>query len=166
MSSQAGSEESKAIVARAIAAPSVAEDVSIDHPTEWEYPEEAEEGEKLDGAPAPPKAPQVPRPKRREKVNFCTQLHNEFTHFPLDPNCPICQRAKPQRSGMRSKVYGRPDDLPKPEAFGDSITADHAILNDILPSDYEKVACIIQDRHTSFMMGFPARSKNALDLNS
>ena len=96
-------------------------------------------------------------------MNFCTQSHNEFTHFPLDPNCEICQSAKPQRSGVRSKIYGRPDDLPQPKEFGDGITADHAILNDILPSDYEKVASIIQDRFTSFMMGFPARSKNALE---
>ena len=84
---QLDSKESSANAARAIAAPSTVEDTSA------EAEPEAEADEKLEGPPSPPKAPKVPRPKRREKVKFCTQEHNEFTHFPLDPNCPICQRA-------------------------------------------------------------------------
>ena len=68
------------------------EDIAADHKSDWEHPEvDAEMDEKLEQLPSPPPAPKVPRPKRRERVKFCTQEHNEFTHFPLDPNCPICQ---------------------------------------------------------------------------
>ena len=48
--------------------------------------------------------------------------------------------------------------------FGDSVTADHAILNEMDESrSHDRVACIIQDRYTGFCMGYPARSKNAME---
>ena len=130
---------------RATVAPSIEEKITAKHKAEWwEHPEEKADMDEKADVPSPPSAAKVPRPKRRERVNFCTQSHNEFTHFPLDPNCEICQRAKPQRSGVRSKVYGRPDDLPQPKEFGDGITADHAILNDIFRAIMKRLLALFR----------------------
>ena len=56
-------------------------------------------------------------------------LHNPFTHFPKDPNCEVCQKAKAMKA-YKSRKCGEvhPGGLPKPEEFGDLITADHFIM--------------------------------------
>ena len=59
-----------------------------------------------------------------------SNTHNIFTHFPKDPNCPICNSCKRNRAHCRSKVHGEPDQLPEPKKFADAITADHKILNE------------------------------------
>ncbi len=47
--------------------------------------------------------------------------HNLWTHFPKDPNCPICARCKKNRAQCRQKVHAAPDDLPVPKKFADAI---------------------------------------------
>ena len=50
----------------------------------------------------------------------------------------------------------------EPKEFGDSITADHAILNEETQSgDANKVALVVHDRATSWQQAFPAKNKSA-----
>ena len=61
----------------------------------------------------------------------------------------------------RSKTYGKPDELPKPLKFGDSITADHKILNDDDASrEADKVAMIILDRFFNWLQGYACKTKS------
>ena len=55
------------------------------------------------------------------------------------------------------------DDLPKPTKWADHLTADHEIINDDESRKGDRVALIIQDKHTSWLQGYPAPSKNAKD---
>ena len=56
--------------------------------------------------------------------------HIPWTHFPKDPNCPFCNEVKRSRAQCRSKVHGKPGDLPQPLKCAGSLTGDHKILND------------------------------------
>ena len=86
--------------------------------------------------------------------------HNPFTHFPKDLNCPICNSCKRNRSQLRSKIHGKPDDLPEPKKFADAVTADHKILNDDDKSrEHDRVALIVMDRFTRWLQGYAANSK-------
>ena len=52
--------------------------------------------------------------------------HNPYVHFPKDPKCEVCQKVratKANKNRRNGEVY--PGGLPKPEEFGDLITADH-----------------------------------------
>eukprot|EP00973_Karenia_brevis_P018818 2578824-Karenia_brevis.AAC.1 len=51
----------------------------------------------------------------------------------MDPNCEFCKAGKIQRSQCRrseKKGHGKPDPLPEPVKFGDSVAGDHQILGD------------------------------------
>ena len=92
-----------------------------------------------------------------------TAEHNFFTHFPKDPNCPICQQTKSQRAKcMNKSVKGPdPDGTPQPKEFLDQITADHAILEkDEHPESLDRTALIVQDRATNWLQAFPAKKHN------
>ena len=116
--------------------------------------------------------PQSPRKKKRaleEKLQKiakqpATKLtqHNVFTHFPKCPDCPICNQSKIARAHCRRKRRCNGDDLPRPKRFGDSITADHMILNedDALRSE-DYTSLVIYDRATRWMQAFPCKTKNA-----
>ena len=87
--------------------------------------------------------------------------HNMFTHFPKDPNCPICNSCKRNRAYCKSKVHGEPDDLPEPKKFADAVTADHKILNEDDESrKQDRVALIVLDRFTKWLQGYAAKSKS------
>ena len=85
------------------------------------------------------------------KLRFDPKLnkHNTLTHFPKDPNCPICNSCKTNRSHCRSRTHGEPDSLPEPKKFADAVTADHKILDEDDESrQHDRVALIIMDRFT------------------
>lgn len=83
--------------------------------------------------------------------------HNIFTHFPQHADCEICQNNKPTRAACKSKTHRKGDALPEPETFGDAITADHKILNEDDESRTQyQCACIIKDRYTHFIGGYPS----------
>ena len=87
--------------------------------------------------------------------------HNPFTHLPEDPDYPVCSQGKSTRSQCRSKKYGKPDQLPEPKKFGDSITADHKILNeDDASRDADKYALIVLDLFTRRLQGYACRDKS------
>ena len=83
-----------------------------------------------------------------------------LTHFPKDPNCPVCNSCKRNRAYCKSKVHGEPDDLPEPQKFADAVTADHKILNEDDESrKQDRVALIVLDRFTKWLQGYAAKSK-------
>jgi len=93
--------------------------------------------------------------------------HNMITHFPKDPNCEICQNSKTTRAYLRQHPHSENSTLPEPKAFGDSVTADHAILNeDDASRDHDKIAFVIQDRKTLWLQGYPAPTKNTDDTKA
>ena len=89
-------------------------------------------------------------------------VHNLWTHFPKDPNCEICKSCKATRAQCRQKTHGKPDDLPIPKKFADSITADHQILNeDDASRNHDRVALIILDRFTQWTESYPCKTKSS-----
>jgi hypothetical protein len=106
------------------------------------------------------------KPKRRKQIvklrlaGDCK--HNEFTHFPKDPNCKICQECKTQRAPCRVKKEKNPDSLPDPKEFGDVLTADHGFIGDENEDEEEdRTFCGIQDGATAWLQGYPAESKDS-----
>ena len=86
--------------------------------------------------------------------------HNLRTHFPNDPNCPVCNPCKRNRAQCRQQVHGKPDDLPVPKKFADAITADHKISNEDDESrTHDRVAMIVLDRFTQWLQGYPCKTK-------
>ena len=85
-------------------------------------------------------------------------VHNEFTHFPHDPNCKICIAARLQKAARPFKTgrNARPVALLPAEKFGDRLTADHAIMNleNMSVEDEALVACVIQDGFFCFSAFF------------
>ena len=101
-----------------------------------------------------------PKGKTRSASSKLTE-HNTWTHFPKDPNCPICRECKRDRAHCRSKSHGKPDDLPTPTRFGHSITADHKNLNEKDESrSGDRAALIIMDRFSHWLQGYPDKSKD------
>ena len=89
-----------------------------------------------------------------------SNTHNLLTHFPKDPNCPVCNSCKRTRAHCRSKIHGEPDQLPEPKKFADALTADHKILNEDDESrKQDRVALIVLDRFTRWLQGYAANSK-------
>ena len=120
------------------------------------------------GKPVSPKVKQdkvKANRKAKKKISSCQLCeHNVFTHFPKDPNCPICQGSKAQRARCSSKAQPAPDGLPEPKIFGDAITADHKILNEDDESrDHDRVACVIQDRATYWLQAYAAGNKSGAE---
>ena len=109
----------------------------------------------------------VPNRTRSQASPKCK--HNPFTHFPNDPNCPIFNESKTNRAQCRTKTYARPDQLPKPLKFGDSLSAGHKIMNDDDDDDddasreADRVAMIILDRYSRWLQGYACKSKSAAE---
>ena len=89
-------------------------------------------------------------------------VHNPWTHFPKDKDCPICNDVKRNRAQCRTKTHGEPDALPKPLKFADSITADHKIINENDSSrESDRVALIVLDRYSRWLQGYASKQKTA-----
>jgi len=127
--------------------------------------------EKAHVSEKPPELPEkVPKKvlknkKRKEKVTTCGKCaHNIFTHFPKDKHCDICNASKIQNAACKTKADPALDSLPEPEAFGDALTADHAIINeDDKSRSNDRVALVIQDRKTHWLQAYPFKTKSAKD---
>jgi hypothetical protein len=121
--------------------------------------------------PAPPVAEFPRSSKRRRRCSTkkwgrsaTVNTHNVFTHFPKDPNCPVCQKGKAikARCSRKSGDSEKPDSLPKPTAFGQMISADHAIFNEDFESrKHDTVALVVQDAFTYWLQAYPAKRKTA-----
>ena len=69
-----------------------------------------------------------------------------FSHFPQDRNCEICLRIKMTMASCRKRTG---EALPRARKIGDSITADHKVLNEGCESrDNHRHDVVVQDLAT------------------
>ena len=102
--------------------------------------------------------------KKSKSVSCITCEHNIFTHFPKDPNCEVCIASKPTRAQCRTTGATRVDALPPPKEWLDAITLDHKVINEADKSaEGYRAACVICDRATYWIQGYPAEHKDEAD---
>ena len=105
--------------------------------------------------------------KKAKHASCVTCEHNIFTHFPKDPNCEICIASKPTRGQCRTTGPVRVDALPPPKEWLDAVTLDHKIISEADKSaDGHRAACVVCDRATYWIQGYPAEHKNEADTVS
>jgi hypothetical protein len=104
-------------------------------------------------------APAGPRDLFAEAVS----LRHLLTHMPKNPHCEACQRAKPQhKPHKRSLGLG-----PRPEKFGDEITADHIVAESDISQGIggHREALVILDRATRWIECYPLKTKGWEDAH-
>ena len=85
--------------------------------------------------------------------------HSDYTHFPEDRNCEICQRTKIIRAPCRRRNGGA---VPRAEHFGDLITADHKVLSEGCESrNNHRFAIVVQDLATQWIQSYPCKTKTS-----
>jgi len=105
--------------------------------------------------------------KKAKHASCVTCEHNIFTHFPKDPLCEICIAGKPTRGQCRTTGPVRVDALPPPKEWLDAVTLDHKIISEADKSaDGHRAACVVCDRATYWIQGYPAEHKNEADTVS
>ena len=93
----------------------------------------------------------------KRSVDWCE--HSVYTHFPEDRNCEICKRTKITRASCRRRNGGA---VPRPENFGDLITADHKVLSDNCESrNNHRYAIVVQDLATQWIQSSPCKTKTS-----
>ena len=93
--------------------------------------------------------------KRREDLG----KHSVYTHFPKDRNCEICQRTKITRAPCKRR---NGEAAPRPENFGDLITADHKILSEGCESrNNHRYAVVVQDLATQWIHSYPCKTETS-----
>ena len=95
---------------------------------------------------------------RMSKDIMCSHI------FPNAHKFPVCNKCKTTRSPHRIIHGARPDGLPPPQAFADSVTADHKVLTEDSKARHDqRMALIIADRHTGWTQSYPAPTKSAAE---
>ena len=97
--------------------------------------------------------------KEQDLVAEASTKEHLFAHYPKNPFCRTCQRAKMLAPYARSKGgQGRLET----KAFGDHIIADHVILKANIEQGIkgEWCALVIKDVHTQFRYVYPSTSKS------
>ena len=87
---------------------------------------------------------------------------HQFTHFPKNPFCKVCQKARMLAPQARRKGgQGRLET----KDFGDRVVADHVIIKPNVEEGVngEVVALVIKDVHTQYRSVYPSSSKSADD---
>ena len=85
--------------------------------------------------------------------------HSNYTHFPKDRNCEICQRTKITSAPCRRRTGGA---VPRAKKFGDLITADHKVLSDNCESrNNHRCAVVVQDLATQWIQAYPCKNKTS-----
>ena len=83
------------------------------------------------------------------------------TYFPKDRNCEICQRTKITKAPCRRPIGGV---VPRPENFGDLITADHKVLSEGCESrNNHRSAVVVQNLATQWIQSYPCKTKTSQD---
>ena len=142
-------------------------------------------GEKSSAVPPPPTPPANyaggsadRRQKRADQammngVECKVPARHFIDHSPKDPNCPICNGAKYQKSPHRRKIpqddkkhgIGKAVDDTKFTKFGELITADHIVLGS--EADHSRLgdtaALVCYDRGTDDIACYPAPTKSGDD---
>ena len=93
--------------------------------------------------------------------------HNVLTHYPKDPDCPVCQRSKATKVALPAKPdETKPDKAIEPKKFGDSVTCDHQILEKINDGRKPTVALVVQDIATYWLQAYSANTKCAKEIQT
>ena len=95
-------------------------------------------------------------------VEIAHGKHNMLTHFPMDPNCPVCRNSKIQRAPhISSKRKADRYEKEAIESVGE-ITADPAIMGSgETCRNGDQVCLVILDRFTGWMSAYPSKTKDA-----
>ena len=84
--------------------------------------------------------------------------HSIYSHFPKDRNCDICLKTKITRAPCRKRTGTV---VPRAVNFGDLITADHKVLNEVCESRHKhRYAVVVQDLATQWIQSYPCQTKN------
>ena len=86
--------------------------------------------------------------------------HHQFCHYPKNPFCKICQKARMMAPPARKKGGQKRLDT---KAFGDHIVADHTVLKANVEEGVkgESVALVMKDIHTQFRHVYPSQTKSS-----
>ena len=95
--------------------------------------------------------------ERPTEVATKSRKHSIETHFPKHPNCAVCLRKKMTTAPYRRRTGETPLQADK---FGDLITADHKVLNEVGESrNNHRYAFVVQDLATQWIQSYPCKSK-------
>ena len=105
--------------------------------------------------------PEDEKKKRDLKAEAMSTQHL-MTHFPKNPFCPYCCRARMLRPGHR-KAKSHVNKESKPEKFGDRTTGDHMITrkDEEIALDGSKHAFVMGDLYTDWIDVYPQMLKDA-----
>ena len=82
-----------------------------------------------------------------------------FMHFPKDPNCESCSKAKITRASCRRRANAV---MPRSENFGDLVTADYKVLSEESESrNNHRYAVVVQDLATQWLQSYPCKTKSS-----
>ena len=84
-------------------------------------------------------------------------MHSIFIHFPKCRDCDVSLRTKITMTPCRVRTG---EALPRAEKFGDLITADHKVLNEVCESrNNHRYAVVVQDLATQWIQFYPCGNK-------
>ena len=89
-----------------------------------------------------------------------TSLRHLMTHFPKNPHYSACMRANMCAKNAPVRKHD-PDEAPS--KFGEQVTADHIIAQDVVDKSVLGDRTIVLDRATRWLDAFPLLTKSALD---
>ena len=87
--------------------------------------------------------------KPEDLIAEAASAKHQFTHFPKNPFCRVCQRARMMAPHARNKGGQKRIET---ETFGDHIIGDHVIIKKNVEEGFrgEQVALVLKDLHTQF----------------
>ena len=84
-----------------------------------------------------------------------------MTHFPKNPMCDVCNRAKLFSKRIKSRREPDPEsDLPGPSGFGEQVAIDHMVVSKT-SGGREFLVLIVCDSFSGIVHAYPAQSKNS-----
>ena len=90
-------------------------------------------------------------------INMAPRKRSIYTHFPKDQNCEVCKRIKITRALCRRRI----GESVHGQKFGDLITADHKVLNEVCDSRNNHLySVVVQDLPTQWIQSYPCKTKN------
>ena len=119
----------------------------------------------LPGVSKPIRDEEVVAVRSRKSADLIVEAQSSkhhFLHFPKNPFCRTCQRARVLAPYARSKGGQARVDTTR---FGDHVIADHVLIKANVEEGMkgEKVALVIKDIHTQFRYVYPSQSRFAED---
>ena len=97
-------------------------------------------------------------------TKVASRKHSIYTHFPNDRNCEICKRSKITRAPCRKRTGVA---VPWAENFGDLITADHKVLNEVGETrNKHRDAVVVQDFATQRIQSCPCNTKTSQETET